>query len=263
MIGADAMKRSADLAIVCITVLLAIHMLRAPAEQAPGPDVAPEAIPVEAWLTALSAQPLLLGQADLPSTDRLRAGGDGPFDGPVPPLATELIDTSIEVAADLDENLAAKLSELRRKNPQEFSRRLVSSRRLLELARLKLRDPGLYKVKLFELETDAKVSRLAIEYCRARRHGEKEELPRLRSELQQQVMFQVGSTLRARADYICRLEDEVLRLDAKLKEDMSAFNGLVTARLDHLLKCAERQQAVPPGGLSPEAQRATPDIPEE
>lgn len=260
------MKRSADLAIVCVTVLMAIYMLRAPA----APDAAvpieadrdvPRDVPVGAWMTALAAPPLTLAQNDaglkLPSDDRSALSTS------LPPLTGDLINTCIEVAGDLDQKLAAKLSELREKNPQEFARRLLGSRRLLELARLKQRDPDLYKVKLFELETDAKVARLAIEYCRARQKGTQEELADLQGELQQQVMFQVGSTLRSRADYICRLEEEVQRLDAKLQEDLSAFNGLVTARMDHLLDCAARRSKVPPGGLSPEAQRDAPEIPAE
>jgi len=245
------MKRAADLSIVCVAALLAMALLWGPSARQAAPP------PMHRSSTPPSAGAHRTAGADVesaPADDRARRRGhdvlgaarepwsrrvEGPRPGREAPahLTAELIDACLAVAQDIDTQLAAQLQQLRQDDPEQFERRLRHSRRLIALAELWQRDPDLYELKKLELNVDAEVIRLARETRQARREGRTADAEALEKQLQGQVILQLGFSIRAREDYLCRLQELVQQLEAELarEREPESFNRVVRQRMEELL----------------------------
>jgi len=162
-----------------------------------------------------------------------------------PPVAMtpEFVERCLEVAAIIQPNLAEGLRALRERDPVAFEQRLRRSKRLLSLADLRDRDPRLFDLKLVELRVDAEVLRLARELRQMHgQEGSAERIQTLESQLLGQVRLQVAFTIHARTDYLCRLQEEVARLERELAQDRERPELLVEQRLRALLGEAYHDQ---------------------
>lgn len=161
---------------------------------------------------------------------------DRPARAAVAKLTPEMIDLCMEVAHDIDQDLAKKLATLRTRNVKQFEAKLRHSRRLTSMADLKKRDPNLYTLKLVEFKTDAAVARLAAEARSARKAGQASEAKALEDELRGRVILQLGFRHRARQDYLCQLRELVERLERELKDELTNSNRMIDERMAELLR---------------------------
>ncbi len=235
-------KRLSDIVLVCISVLIAIALLRGPLA---GPAAVTEkaGAPGDAALSDL----LILAQTDgrrepgarrdLQEADPL---GDLRFDpspADVPATLTpERINAFVSMVREIDPERANKLEALRQQNPQTFDQVLLRSRRIWVLIRLKTDNPVLYDLKKTELNTDMNVRRLARAIQRAHQAGRKAEVATLRTELLMAVRVQVAFSHVAREEYVCRLEEHVKAMRDKLNGERSDLERAVEAKMQQLIK---------------------------
>ncbi len=151
-------------------------------------------------------------------------------------LSATMITRCMEVARDVDPDLAARLDMIRRdRSEKDFRRAMGLARHLVGLVRLKEEHPQLYDVKVKELHVQAQVDRVVDQLIAARRAAApvadyEEELNRL-------VMEQIGYALVARGFYLRRLTETVDALRKELDRDSQPANFLpaVQRRLQELL----------------------------
>jgi hypothetical protein len=247
------MKRLSDVSILCLTAAVLLTALLRPSASPPtapsmSAPMAPVSVAPDADRAAedRSAPPRRERWTNHRTPDVLDAErepwsrrADAPRFGPDVPdrLTPELIDACLAVARDLDLQLAEELKRMREEDPRQFERRLRHSRRLIALAELRERDPALYDLKKLELNVDAEVVRLARETRQARREGRIADAEALEKQLRGQVILQLGFAIRNREDYLCRLQELVVKLEEELarQREPENFNRAVDQRMMELL----------------------------
>lgn len=154
----------------------------------------------------------------------------------LPRLPDELVRRCIEIAKDIDEERGKVLEDLREKNPQEFDRAIrIAGPRLLAMAQLKQRDPELYEMKVGELSQMLQVSRVAENLREAIRTGSAGDIPALSDQLRGLLRIQMALSMKSRAEYLCRLEDQIKSLREELERDGRHFNENLEGRFNALL----------------------------
>jgi hypothetical protein len=157
-------------------------------------------------------------------------------------LPPEMIDLCVQVARDIDSELGEQLAALRERNPADFERRLLGSPRLYDLALVKKRDLNLYRLKLLEIKVDRDVSRLVKELRAARVAGRDDE--NILQQLRMQVRVQLALAHHNREEYLCRLQELVVRLERELEEEREQFklrpDEIVDERIRELMDPADR-----------------------
>ena len=198
---------------------------------------------------ALSAA-VLLAQADGPAaTEPVRSAAAIPADArrsrTAETLSPELIEACLEVAAEVDPHLAARLRDIRRKSPgPAFERAIRNARHLVGLARLRERDPQLYEIKVALLQLDAQIDVVAAQLRETRRlsSGAAGELE---DQLRVLVRKQVGLSIASRGMYLRRLRENMKSLQDQLAQDSANFNKTVEDRLVELIEPVETGSPVP------------------
>ncbi|MCZ6523040.1 MAG: hypothetical protein O7A68_04135, partial [Alphaproteobacteria bacterium] len=161
-------------------------------------------------------------------------------------LTPEDIQRCLEVAREVDPQLARRLADLRRESPgPAFERAIAGARYLRALANLKQRDPQLYNVKIMELQTDANIDGLLQEFRELRRDGIASQ--GLEARLHALVRVQVVYLIAARGMALRRLNEHVQKVTDKLAEDSKDFEKTVEHRLAELLE----QVGAAPGQNAP------------
>ncbi len=228
------MKRIADhsfIALGCAAVFSALSGQAAPPVRTPpaaGERVAPSAPD--------APRPDLTPRVPREHNHAWQHAIDRPAQTVGPRLTPEMINLCMEVARDIDEDLAKQLAVLRERDFREFESRLRRSRRLTALAELKQRDATGYNLKITELRVDATVSRLASEVRAARRAERPKEAQSLEQDLQGQVILQLAFRYRARENYLCQLRELVERLERELEKERDDFDHVLSDRMAELLR---------------------------
>ncbi len=158
-------------------------------------------------------------------------------------LSPEDIQRCLEVAQEVDPQLAQRLEDLRRESPgPAFERAIAGARYLRALANLKQRDPKLYDVKIKELQTDASIDELLQEIRESRRTGSA-SIEGLEARLYGLVRIQVAYSIAARGLALRRLNERVQaamlrqkKVTDKLDQDAENFEKTVQHRLRELLE---------------------------
>ncbi len=234
----------------------------APASSAAAPSSIAEPLPVECDDDVMQQ----LAMLDVPDhNDLLRrslgdhargAAADAASESapPVSRWRQELYARCIEVAKDIDANLAKHMSDLRQRDPAEFDRSMrQSGRKLLAMAELKERDPDLYGAKLIELRMELNVRQKSRELREARAAGNRTESDSLEKQLRTALMNQLLLSIKARGDIICQLQERIDTMKAELQYDAVHFNELVEERF---------KAAIDPASASPKASSsALPAVP--
>ncbi|UCD75762.1 MAG: hypothetical protein JSV91_02370 [Phycisphaerales bacterium] len=152
-------------------------------------------------------------------------------------LTPELIDACIGVAEDIDPQLAQRLISQREEDPAKLERLLHQrGRRLLDLALLKDNDPNLYDLKLVELKLDSQISETAAQLRAAYAAEDAAQIDVLESNLRLHLRLQLAFALRAREDYICRLQEHVERLQEQWEYDHAHIDELVELKFHQLIE---------------------------
>ena len=166
-------------------------------------------------------------------------GRPGHWTAPIdrsPALSATMIVRCMEVAREVDPDLAARLDTIRRdRSEQDFRRAMGLAHHLVGLVRLKQENPQLYDVKVKELHVQARVDRVMDQLIAARRAAA--PVAEYEQELKRLVTQQVGYSLVARGMSLRRLNEHVKALRQELDRDMQPgnFGPAVQRRLQELL----------------------------
>lgn len=151
----------------------------------------------------------------------------------------EKVECCLKVAEDIDSTLAAKLRQQQERNPDAFAAQLkYQGQRLMDLCDLRSSDPALYSAKLLEMQYDARIIELAAQLCQAADQGNEKRVVEFEQQLLQTLQLQLGFEIKARAEFLLRLEQEVERLRAELDTMGSQYNTTVQTRLAELKACS-------------------------
>ena len=151
-------------------------------------------------------------------------------------LSATMIGRCMEVAREVDPDLAARLDMIRRdRSEEDFRRAMGMARHLVGLVHLKDENPQLYDVKVDELHVQAQVDRVMDQLIAARRAAA--PVAEYEQELKRLVTQQVGYSLVARGMSLRRLNEHVKALRQELDRDMQPgnFGPAVQRRLQELL----------------------------
>ena len=153
-------------------------------------------------------------------------------------MSPELIERCLEVALEIDPELAERLRELSHESPEEFERTVRrQARRLIGLAELKSSDPELYDVKLQEFRIDEEVRHTAGS-LRASIDESGIDSPvsaGLQQKLRGLLEVRVALSIRSRGAAIQRLETHLESMREKLEEEAANFETTVEVRLQAIM----------------------------
>ncbi len=146
-------------------------------------------------------------------------------------LSADMIERCMDVAREVDPDLAGRLQRIRReRNEQDFRRAMSGARHLVGLASLKQQDPKLYDIKVKELKLQAQVDHLMEELIDARLTASVATVVEIEVQLEELVSRQVGYSIIARGFYLIRLKDHVKSLEDELDRDMQRNHRLEVKR---------------------------------
>jgi hypothetical protein len=149
-------------------------------------------------------------------------------------LTSEQIERVLQVAEEIDSDMASRLRTVCDRDPDEFHRVMrQSGRRLLGLAELKHDDPDLYQIKLAEMRIEAQVDASAAQLVDAIRSGR--DVAEYEEDLRRWVRMQVLHSIRARGHYILRLKEHMERLEQELELEAQNFDKTVERRFQDIL----------------------------
>lgn len=165
------------------------------------------------------------------SFDRKRGG--------MPRFTEEIAARCLEVAAEVDSELAQRLLDARNRNPAEFEQQLRVGgfgRRLYALAQLKTHDPLLYRQKISELSQAVQIERKSKELRAAKADPDASlgDVHSLEMQLRTLLQIQLAMSIKARGDLLCKFNDRVAELQKELERDASSFQSIVDARMKML-----------------------------
>jgi hypothetical protein len=154
-------------------------------------------------------------------------------------LSPDEIEQCLEVAREVDPELANRLEEARREQaPEKFARALRDAPHLRALNGVRREDPQLYDVKVRELRLDAQADRLLKQLATARA-TRSPAAGELEAQLHGLVQQQVAVSLVARGMYLRRLNDHVKALRDQLDHDLGHFPQAVERRMKQMLERLE------------------------
>jgi hypothetical protein len=203
------------------------------------------------------------GPPDHRMFDGSREGDRMPGQHGPPRLTPDLVARSLEVAGDVDQELAERLSKAHDKDPQEFERLMRQGGigwRLMSMAQLKQRDPELYRAKVSELSTAIQIERVAKQLRDARRTGSAGDAEAYEHQLRTLLQIQLAMSIKARGDILCRLEERMGDIRKDLEHEASNFQSTIEARMKMLTTeppaantAAEKADAAPADKTAPAA----------
>lgn len=162
--------------------------------------------------------------------------------GSVTRITDDMIDRVLDVAGEIDPELASRLQYICDTDPREFRRVLQSTgRRLIGLAQLKERAPDLYDMKRREWRAEVNIARIARDLVEARESADRLTLRILEDQLRTEVKMQFVMDIKARGDYLNLLEEHVEALRNELERKASRFDETVEERVRVAIDQAERQ----------------------
>lgn len=183
----------------------------------------------DAPVTSDAAQPA----ATMPSTNQQSNQWAAPLE-----MDQEMMLQCVGVANDIDPELGDQLASKRQKNPEEFSQQLQQDhvgRRLWAMVQLKQRDPDLYKLKISEITQQLHINRVTAQLQQAMLGDDAGKTKALREQLRNLLQIQFAMSLKARAEYLCRIEEQVMALREEIDHDAAHFHQIVEARMKQLV----------------------------
>lgn len=188
-------------------------------------------------------------------------GGDDRGRGGMPKITEEIAARCLEVAAEVDAELAQRLLDARKRNPDEFEQQMRAGgfgRRLLALAQLKTHDPLLYRQKISELSQAVQIERTVkqLRAARGKPDASPGEIESLEAQLRTLLQIQLAMSIKARGDLLCKFNDRVAELQKELERDAANFQSIIDARMKVL--ASDPPSAVQPNPADAESVPAVP-----
>jgi hypothetical protein len=163
-------------------------------------------------------------------TDGMRWRPDGP-------MPQEMIDRVIAVARDVSPDLAKQLEEKRNVAPDDMSQAMrQSARRLVALAVLKDRNPGLYAIRVEDVRLQLELRTLGEAYRAAQAAGDAAKTQALEAQIAGKVKAQVDVDLRARAQELVALDEQMQAMRDDLVQEQKRTAERVAERTEAVKK---------------------------
>ncbi len=160
-------------------------------------------------------------------------------------LTPELIEECLEVAHEVKPQLFSRLERLRRDSTavqfEQAMRR--NARHLLGLVRLRDRNPGLYDLKMRELQTGEQIQRVTAQLREALDTGSTAHAQLLETELHALVQLQASQSIEARGRYLLRIQEHAKALKQQIDDEASNFEQTVERRFQEILEQVKTQSA--------------------
>ena len=155
-------------------------------------------------------------------------------DGPMP---QEMIDRVIAVARDVSPDLAKQLEEKRNVAPDDMSQAMrQSARRLVALAVLKDRNPGLYAIRVEDVRLQLELRTLGESYRAAQAAGDATKAKALETQIAGKVKAQVDVDLRGRAQELVALDEQMQAMRDDLVQEQKRTAERVVERTEAVKK---------------------------
>lgn len=185
-------------------------------------------------------------------------GGEDRGRGGMPRITEEIAARCLEVAAEVDAELAQRLLDARKQNPEEFEQQMRAGgfgRRLLALAQLKTHDPLLYRQKISELSQAVQIERIVkqLRASRANPDASQGDIESLEAQLRTLLQIQLAMSIKARGDLLCKFNDRVAELQKELERDASNFQSIIDARMKVLTSDPPAAAGRNPADANPDA----------
>ena len=163
-------------------------------------------------------------------TDGMRWRPDGP-------MPQEMIDRVIAVARDVSPDLAKQLEEKRNVAPDDMSQAMrQSARRLVALAVLKDRNPGLYAIRVEDVRLQLELRTLGEAYRAAQTAGDAAKAKVLETQIAGKVKAQVDVDLRGRAQELVALDEQMQAMREDLVQEQKRTAERVVERTEAVKK---------------------------
>lgn len=163
-------------------------------------------------------------------TDGMRWRPDGP-------MPQEMIDRVIAVARDVSPDLAKQLEEKRSVAPDDMSQAMrQSARRLVALAVLKDRNPGLYAIRVEDVRLQLELRTLGEAFRAAQTAGDAAKAKALETQIAAKVKAQVDVDLRARAQELVALDEQMQTMREDLVQEQKRTAERVVERTEAVKK---------------------------
>lgn len=151
-------------------------------------------------------------------------------------ITAEDVTKVIAVANDVSPEWASQLTALRKEDPDALLSNIRwSGRRLLGLAMLRDRDPGLYEVRVGELRCKRELATVGSAYREAVRDGRTEDAAALKEDVRALVKQSVDFEMRARAMELAALDKALRELKAQLEDEVASRNERLEERFQEVL----------------------------
>ncbi|MEE9129814.1 MAG: hypothetical protein V3T84_07320 [Phycisphaerales bacterium] len=152
-------------------------------------------------------------------------------------LTPEMIEECLEVAHEVKPQLASRLERLRRDSTEaQFEQAMRrNARHLLNLVRLRERNPGLYDLKMRELQTGEQIQRVTAQLREALDTGSTAHAQILETELHALVQLQASQSIEARGRYLLRIQEHMEALKQQIEDEASNFEQTVERRFQEIL----------------------------
>jgi len=150
------------------------------------------------------------------------------------PITANMVEHMMEVAKEIDPELAGQLASLCEKDPEALHKIMRrQGHRLGSLIRLRESDPELFEMKVIELKTDAEIFHLAESL-----KGQDPSSPTTQAQIAQLeglIRARTEIAIKAQTLFIERLEQHLAGLRNRLADTAERFDEIVEERLDQVL----------------------------
>lgn len=169
-----------------------------------------------------------------PQDPSRRDGGRWRPDGPMSP---EMVERVLAVARDVSPELAAQLEKMRAESPEQVSQAMrQNARRLMALAVIKERNPGLYAVRVEDARLQLELRKLGDQYRGAVQSGDAAAAESIGAQIAAKVRAQVDVDLKARAQELVALDEQMKSLREELVTEERRTAERVAERIDAVKK---------------------------
>lgn len=248
--------RLAPLAAAVAAALLLPAPARADDAPAPQPPKQPAPAPEVAGAVEPAEGPATRGAEDGSPRPGGQRRGEGPRmrgDGPMSP---EMVERVMAVARDVSPELAERLENARQASPEDMGRAMrQGARRLVALAIVKERNPGLYAIRVEELRLQLELQRLGEEFRAATEAGDAARASALEAQIAGKARAQVDLDLKARAQELVALDEQVRVLRDELADEQRRTEERVAERIDAAKTGKPLQERAPFGEAGMPRQR--------
>ena len=152
-------------------------------------------------------------------------------------LTPEMIEECLEVAREVKPQLASRLERLRRDSTEaQFEQAMRrNALHLVGLVRLRERNPGLYDLKMRELQTGEQIQRVTAQLRETLDTGSTAHAQLLEIELHALVQLQASQSIEARGRYLLRIQEHAEALKQQINDEASHFDQTVEQRFQEIL----------------------------